>query len=198
MSESVTIFVLDDDAAVRHGLTTLFRAAGFTTRAFASAGAFLKIFTDQVGCLVLDEKMPGMSGMELLACLSRRATQLPIVFLTAHGDVAKSVRAIKGGAVDFLLKPVNGAQLLARVRDVLAETQARQALWSRLTERERMILSSLCHGHASKAVAAQFRISVRTVEGHRANMMRKLGAKNAMELMNLAHDFGLAAVQHNQ
>ena len=194
MSEAGWVYVIDDDDAVRDSLAVLFRTAGLAVRPFAGAREFLEAWSPQMtGCLVLDLKMPGMSGADLQAELSRRGAQLPILFLTAHGNIPASVRAIQHGAVDFIVKPPDPRLLTERVRTVLAETSALQSMWARLTDRERRIFACLAAGRNSKAIAAMLSISTRTVEGHRTHLMRKLGVRNALQLANLARRFDLSA-----
>jgi len=189
-----TVFVVDDDAGVRHSMHALFASAGFAPRTYPDAKAFLSAFhTDMVGCLILDYKMPGISGIECQAELSRRGSQLPILFLSAHGSIATSVRAMRHGAVDFLVKPVDPQKLVERVRLILRDSTVRQLRWAQLTGQERRVLACIANGHASKAVAAMLEISPRTVEGHRNHLMRKLCAHNVLELANLAREYDLSA-----
>ena len=191
-----TVFLVDDDAAVRDALGVLFRTEGLTVSAYASAESFLATCPlDVCGCLVLDLHMPGMGGIELQKALSEQNILLPVIFLTGHGDIPMSVRALKAGAVDFLEKPANPDVLLARVRDALAqdlrhrtisaEQAALGALYDRLTVREREILAQVADGKTSKEIARSLGISPRTVEVHRSHIMGKLGADSLADLIRI-------------
>ncbi len=191
-----TVFLVDDDAAVRDALGVLFRTEGLTVSAYASAENFLATCPlDVCGCLVLDLHMPGMGGIELQKALSEQNILLPIIFLTGHGDIPMSVRALKAGAVDFLEKPANPDALLARVRDALAQDLRRRtvgaeqaalgALYDRLTVREREILAQVSDGKTSKEIARSLGISPRTVEVHRSHIMGKLGADSLADLIRI-------------
>ena len=191
-----TVFLVDDDAAVRDALGVLFRTEGLTVSAYASAESFLATCPlDVCGCLVLDLHMPGMGGIELQKALSEQNILLPVIFLTGHGDIPMSVRALKAGAVDFLEKPANPDVLLARVRDALAqdlrrrtisaEQAALDALYDRLTVREREILAQVADGKTSKEIARSLGISPRTVEVHRSHIMGKLGADSLADLIRI-------------
>lgn len=191
------VYVIDDDAAVRDGLQELLAGAGFEPVVFASAERFLAVCDGaRRGCVVLDVAMPGMSGPELQAALAARGIDLPIIFLTGHGTVAMSVRAMKVGALDFLEKPVAGDDLIAAVRNALtasaqrngdqAERAAAQARYAELTAREREVMALAVAGLANKQVARQLGLSHRTVEIHRARAMRKMGAATLLELARAA------------
>ena len=188
------VYVVDDDAAVRDSLSLLLESAGFRAAAFESAEAFLREYRDATpGCLVLDVHMPEVSGLQLQAELGRRSMQLPIVFLTGHGDVPTTVRAIKAGAVDFLTKPVEGKLLVERVQHAveLSETaHRREARLQSLTQREREILKLAVAGQPNKQIARELGISYRTVEVHRSRILSKTGAGTLLELAHL-----VAAVQ---
>ena len=193
MNEPAIVSVVDDDSAVRDSLSVLLESAGYRIRAYGDAQSFLAAYTPgQVGCLVLDVQMAGMSGPQLQAELLRRGADVPIVFLTAYGDVPTSVQAMKRGAVDFLVKPVVGAELLERIQVALTksrhaqgEASRRLALQSRLdglTPREREVMAMVVLGWSSKVIARHLGISHRTVEIHRARVMQKTGAGNLTEL----------------
>jgi len=196
------VYVVDDDDAVRAGLEQLLATAGFRVQGFASAEAFLAAgAAGGEGCLVLDVAMPGMSGPELQAALARRASGLAIVFLTGHGDVGTSVRAMKAGAVDFLQKPVAGATLIAAVREAIrrearahedqAFRAAARARYAKLTAREREIMALAVAGLANKEIGKRLALSHRTVEIHRARAMRKMRAANLLELARAAELCGI-------
>ena len=196
-----TVFVVDDDAPVRDSLAFLLEAAGFPVRTFASAEAFLDALRpDWQGCLLTDVRMPGLSGVELQETLSRRGVELPVIVMTGHGDVPLAVRAMKAGAVDFLEKPFDDAQLIERLEQCRAEDAARRArraararrreALERLTPRERQVLACLVAGKPNKIIAAELGISPRTVEVHRARVLEKLGARSLPELVRIALEAG--------
>jgi FixJ family two-component response regulator len=203
MSAAV-VSVVDDDPAIRDSLSLLLETAGFKVRCYADAESFLAAYReDQPGCLVLDVRMSPISGPELHAELVRRGSRLPVIFLTAHGDIPMTVRAMKAGAVDFLTKPVDGAKLLERVQGALQQhlaardresTQAglRQRLGS-LTGREREVMFLVVAGQSCKAIAKRLDISYRTVELHRSRVLHKTGTATVLELAQLVADAGIAA-----
>jgi len=192
-----TVFIVDDDPGMRDSLTILLETAGLRLECFASAEAFLKVCaTDREGCLLLDVRMPGMSGPELQAELARRNIRLPIVFLTAYAELPTGIEAMKQGAVDFLTKPVNGELLLQRVAAALdvdrvqrRSMQARQAFLTRLkklTRREREVLALALTGMVNAEIAARLGISPRTIEGHRSRIFLKTGVDSLLELLQQA------------
>lgn len=200
---TATVFIVDDDPGIRESLPVLMETAGLKAECFASAEAFLdSCGHDQEGCLLLDVRMPGLSGPQLQVELARRKIGLPVIFLTAYADLATGVDAMKQGAMDFLTKPVNGALLLQRVQAALALDRerrhidgARQALLSRLQKlsgRERDVLALALTGTASREIAERLRISLRTVEGHRARIYLKTGSVSLLELSRTASDLGLS------
>jgi len=192
MSTEPKVYVVDDDAAVRDGLAALFDAAGFAVEAYGSAKEFVQAYrNDWTGCLVLDVSMPDMTGPELQAELNRRGVLLPIIFLTAHGDIPTTVKTIKAGAVDFLTKPADGAVLLKRVRAALAQSSEMSEGVADLTEREREIMVRVAAGFASKEIARELDISHRTVEIHRARVMQKMKVGSVLELADKARALGL-------
>jgi Response regulator len=197
-----TVFIVDDDAAVRDSLSLLCETAGLKVECHDSAESFLNAWRpDQPGCVVLDVRLGRMSGPELHAELNRRGCRLPIIFLTAHGDIPMTVRAMKEGAADFLTKPVNGSALLDRVQSALRhsrelfcrqETLAdQQQRLTQLTPREREVMLLALAGHSNKIIAKRLGISHRTVEIHRSRILQKTGAANMLELAQLAADCGL-------
>lgn len=201
-----TVFVIDDDASVRKSLSRLLRSEGIRAESYDSAAAYLT--RDPfcgVGCIVLDINMPEVSGIELQAHLAARGCNLPVVFLTGHGDVSNSVAAMKRGALDFLTKPVDKSDLLSAVRNaldhhrqVLEETRTRDAILTRidsLTAREREVMEQLITGAPNKAVADQLQIAVKTVKVHRAHIMEKIGVRSVAELLHLCH---LAGIEPDQ
>ncbi|MBV2180295.1 response regulator transcription factor [Castellaniella sp. MT123] len=194
---SSTIYIVDDDEAVRDSLRWLLEANGYAVRSFAGAEEFLDAYnSDQVGVLIADVRMPGMSGLELQETLIARKAPLPIVFITGHGDVPMAVSTMKKGAVDFLEKPFNEADLrrivagmLAHATERVREAQAQrdqQAVLSRLTAREQQVLERIVAGRLNKQIAGDLNISIKTVEAHRANIMEKLEVTTVADLMKIA------------
>lgn len=190
-----TVFVVDDDPALREALQWLLESEGFAVATYDSAEAFLAGYhPGQPGCLVLDVRMRGMSGLDLQARLVQEPVGLPIIIITGHGDVPMAVRAVKSGAVDFLEKPVSDAALLERVREALrldAENRrqcARRghvaARLARLTPRERQVMDRMVAGRANKAIALELGIAEKTVEVHRKRVLEKMGVRTAIELVH--------------
>lgn len=191
-----TVFIVDDDAAIRDALVQLLEAAGLRAEAHAGGPAFLEAYADQPGCLLLDMAMPGMTGLDVQAALKARGAAIPVLFLTGHGDIPMAVQAVQAGAVDFLEKPIKGAALLERVRRALKldqewrqrhdHVQAIRQRHARLGPREREVMALAVTGLTSKEIAQHLGISPRTVEVHRTHVMHKMGAANLAELINLA------------
>lgn len=192
-----TIFIVDDDEAVRDSLRWLLEANGYRVQCFASAEEFLSSYdTTQLSVLIADVRMPGMSGLELQEALIARNSPIPIVFITGHGDVPMAVSTMKKGAVDFLEKPFNEADLRAVVVRMMeqASTLADQAqakrshaeVLSRLTAREQQVLERIVAGRLNKQIAGDLNISIKTVEAHRANIMEKLEVTTVADLMKIA------------
>lgn len=206
---SATIFVVDDDAAVRQSLERLLRSAGWTVQTFASAKAFLEQPPyPGTGCLVLDIRMPGMTGPELHDLMAERGLSLPVVFLTGHGDVPNSVRAMKKGAMDFLLKPVEDEVLLRAVRQAVEHHTAEQAAQAqrqvlqaqqqrirmraaRLSEREFEVMTHVIQGKLNKQIASDLGITEKTVKAHRGEVMEKMEAGSVVELVRLCEAAGI-------
>lgn len=192
--DHATVFIVDDEEAVRDSIAMLLRSVRMTTRCFADAAEFLERYRpEEPGCLVIDVRMPRMSGLELQQELNRRGWTLPLIFITGHGDVPMAVEAMRAGALDFLQKPFKDDDLIRRVQKALeqdaaerAELQQRDALRSRfeaLTPREREVARRIAAGEANKVVALELELSERTVELHRANLMQKLGLRNLAQLV---------------
>lgn len=196
-ADSPIVFVVDDDTSVRRGVERLLRASGLATETFGSAAEFLaRQDHDVLGCIVLDLAMPGLDGLALQDALAARGSILPIVFLSAHGDVPTTVRAMKRGAVDFLTKPVSKEDLLRAIaqsiercallrqtrRDV-AEVERRLAS---LTPREREVLRHLLSGKMNKQVAADLGTVVQTIKVHRGRIMQKMQVRSIAELVRIA------------
>lgn len=195
--QPATVFVVDDDVSVREGLDSLFRSIGYAVSAFASVREFaLARRPDTPSCLVLDVRMPGPSGMDFQAELATLHDPIPIVFLTGHGDVPMAVRAIKAGAVEFLLKPFREQDLLDAVRVAIEKDEVRRrdeaALaelkerFATLTVREKEVLASVAQGRLNKQIATDLGLSEVTVKVHRGQVMRKMGAATLAELVRLA------------
>ena len=191
------IHVVDDDEPMRTAVARLLRASGYEVRTYASAGDFLLAPPEPVpGCLLLDLQMPGPSGLELQQALQRHPMPLPVVFLTGRGDVSSSVRAMKAGAVDFLTKPVEPAELLKAVEAALARDRSArarresihdvQAHYASLTARERSVLDRVVAGEPNKQIARALGITERTVKMHRAQVMAKMQAGSVAELVRSA------------
>ena len=191
MSEDAVVFVVDDDRAVRDSIAMLVRAEGLAVRTFDSARSFLAGWDHaEESCLIVDLRLPDLSGLELQERLAATADAPPIIFLTGFGTVPSAVHALKAGAMDYLEKPVDPGALLARVREGLARDRERRAELRRimaLTRREREILEQVAGGDTNKVIAANLGISVRTVELHRARGMRKLAVRSVPELVWLMH-----------
>ena len=197
-----TVFVVDDDPGVRKGLLRLLQAEGWRVETFESAEDYLsRRGTEEPGCLLLDVELAGLDGLELQSRLANRSQALPIVFLTGHGDIPMSVRAIKAGAADFLTKPVRAAELLAAVRAAFAQgastqqSRAESADLQRrlagLTRRERQVLEGVVSGRLNKQIAGDLGIVEQTVKFHRSRVMERMGARTAAELMVLAARLGI-------
>jgi two-component system, LuxR family, response regulator FixJ len=192
-----TVFVVDDDEAIRDSLMLLLHAEGLLAASFASADAFLDTYrAGTPGCVIADVRMPGMTGIELMERLHAAGAAIPVILITGHGDIPMAVSALKRGAADFFEKPFDDNLLLARIRETLAQDDTdrrrqshREALRARLanlTPREHEIMAILVEGHPNKVIAAQFAISPRTIEVHRARIMEKMQARNLSDLVRMA------------
>ncbi|WP_153100754.1 oxygen response regulator transcription factor FixJ [Paraburkholderia hayleyella] len=196
-----TVFVVDDDEAVRDSLRWLLEANGYRVQCFAGAEQFLEAWQPhqhpgQIACLILDVRMPGMSGLELQERLMADDALLPIIFVTGHGDVPMAVSTMKKGAMDFIEKPFDEAELrklvermLERARNESSSVQQQRATserLSRLTAREHQVLERIMAGRLNKQIADDLGISIKTVEAHRANIMEKLNVNTVADLLRLA------------
>jgi two-component system response regulator FixJ len=199
MDEDDTVFLIDDDPGIRDSLSLLLSLKGVRTQPFANAESFIETYRpDWPGCVLTDLRMPGMTGLELQVVLRERQVEVPLVVLTAHGDVATARAALKNGAFDFLEKPIDDLMLIEVLRKALRADRERRAAASsrssadarieRLTGREREILVLIAAGHQNREIATQLGISPRTVEVHKARIMEKLECDSLAELirMNLA------------
>lgn len=196
-STEQTVFIVDDDVAVRDALALLLGLKGYRTSIYSSAEDFLAAFRREWrGCLVLDIKMGGMSGLDLQARLNEQEAEIPIVVITGHGDAASARQALKSGAVDFLEKPIDDAQLVAAVAAALERDAKRRAersvgdevstRLSRLTPRERQVMDLAAAGRHNREIGEALGISPRTVEVYKARLMEKLQARNLSELIRFA------------
>ena len=196
-----TIFVVDDDSAVRDALKLLLRSVGQSVETYGAGSEFLEAYSeDRPGCLVLDIRMPGMSGLELQQKLNEKHSILPIIFITGHGDVPMAVEAMQAGAVDFIQKPFRDQDLIDRINQALEkDTSNRAALGERndirrrietLTPREREVLDLVVHGKANKVIAGDLKLSQRTVEIHRARVMEKMQASSLAHLVRMVLEVG--------
>ncbi len=192
-----TVYIVDDDAAVRDGLKALLTVSGYTLATFDSAESFLAaIDRKATGCAVLDIRMPGMSGLDLQRELKKRSIALPVIIITGHGDVPLAVAALKAGAVDFIEKPFDSDALIDSIEEALRRGAATlaspfdrdtvAARVAQLTTREREVMDLVVAGHPNKVVADRLGIAVRTVEIHRARVMEKTEARNLSELIRMA------------
>ena len=192
--ETLLIRLVDDDAVLRHSLSFLLQAEGWTVAEYESAEAFLT--TDnaaRAGCLVLDIRMAGMSGLELQQELMRRGSRLPIIFLTGHGTMETAVEAMKEGAVDFVAKPIDPERFVVAIRAALAKNALKAlgirtagdavAAYAALTDREKEVCRTLARGLLNREAAIRLSISERTVEGHRASAFKKLGIHTVADLV---------------
>ena len=196
MSANGTVYLVDDEPGMLKALTRLLRAEGLTVHAFRSAEDFLSHERPgHCACLVLDVAMPGISGLELQQRLSALGNPIPIIFLSGHGDIPMSVRAMKSGALDFLTKPVNDAELLDAVRTAVRFSRERGELQlevaglrsrlDRLTPREKQVMTRVAAGMLSKQIAAELGTGEQTVKVHRMRMMEKMGARSVAELVRM-------------
>lgn len=202
MTDTQLVYIVDDDKGVRDSLQWLLESVNVQSRCFSSADNFLNNYcTHQAGCLVLDIRMPGTSGLDLQNILHINKSLLPIIFVTAHADVPIAIQAMKQGAFDFIEKPYSDQLLLERIQDALQwEHTNRKGYLSQqnineklqaLTVREQQVLNFILLGKQNKETAGALSLSIKTIEAHRANLMRKLGANNTAELFHMAVAAGL-------
>ena len=201
MGANATVFVVDDDAAMRDSLKDLIRSVGLRVELYASAQDFLRSERPDVpGCLVLDVRMPGLSGLDLQRRLTEAGVSMPIIFISGHGDVPMTVRALKAGALEFLTKPFRDQDLLdaiqqaldrdCQARDERAATEAVYRRFASLTPREREVMAKVVAGLLNKEIAAELRTSETTVKTHRRQVMEKMGANSLPELVRMADRLG--------
>jgi RNA polymerase sigma factor (sigma-70 family) len=197
MTSDATVFVVDDDQAMRTSLQWLIESTGMSVRTYESADVFLaSYYPGRPGCLLLDVRMPGMSGLELQSHLAREGYRLPVILITGHGDVAMAVKAMKAGAVDFIEKPFHDEDLLRSIGRALdhdrrhrANQNARAEIAARLAEltpREHEVMAMVTDGKSNKDIAAALGVSAKTVEAHRARVMEKMRAESLAELVRMA------------
>jgi FixJ family two-component response regulator len=201
------VFVVDDDASMRRGLANLFQSVGLKVEVFGSASDMLQSkLPDVASCLVLDIRLPGLSGLDFQAELAKANIHMPIIFMTGHGDIPMTVRAMKGGAVDFLTKPFRDQDMLDAVVTAIERDRKRreagkivanlQALLATLTARERQILALVSSGLMNKQIAAEVGLAEITVKIHRGHIMKKMGAKSLVDLVKKAETLGIHRIKH--
>lgn len=191
-SNNGNIFIVDDDLDVRDSLRWLFESVGFKVQTYPSAQEFLaSSYEKNRGCLIIDVRMPIMSGFELLEVMGSKKNNLPVIMITGYGDIPMAIRAMKSGAVDFVLKPINHQYLLDVVQKSIAEStdfilddDINERI-NRLSARERQVVDLILEGRLNKQIAFDLSISISTVEAHRANVMRKMKAKNLAQLIKI-------------
>ena len=198
-----TVFIVDDEPAIRDSLLLMIEQENIPAIAFESAELFLAACQpEQLGCAIVDVRMPGMDGLQLQNALNDRHIQLPLIFLTGHGDIPMSVRAMKAGAIDFLTKPVTREKLLSSIRSAFMESKKihteevnhhdAQSRLAELTSREKDVMLLAIQGFTNKEIARQLDISHRTVEIHKSKIMHKTGAINLLDMARIAHEGGLS------
>lgn len=208
--EASVVFVIDDDVSMREALRNLLRSVGLKVEAFGTAQEFLSSKrADAPACLVLDVRLPGLSGLDLQRQLVDANVQIPIIFITAHGDVQMSVRAMKAGAVEFLTKPFRDQDLVDAVRQSVdrdraarmqrAEIAKIQNRYDSLSQREQEVLGLLVRGLLNKQIAGELSVSDGTVKLHRGKLMQKMGASSLADLIRMAEELGISAASppHN-
>jgi FixJ family two-component response regulator len=202
MTDTFTVFLVDDDAGVLKALSRLLQARGFEVQSFTSPRAFLSSHDTSIpGCAVLDVAMPDLDGLELQQALTSGGSQRPIIFLTSRGDIPTTVRAMRAGAIDFLTKPVKGADLLTAIaraanedagtRNASAELESILARFAALTPREREVMTHVIGGRMNKQIAFDLGTAEKTVKVHRGRMMEKMGVRSVAALVRLAEKAGI-------
>ena len=205
-AKGATVFVVEDDASMRRALSNLFQSVGLQVELFGSASEMLQSkLPDIAGCLVLDVRLPGLSGLDFQNELAKANVRIPIIFMTGHGDIPMTVRAMKGGAIDFLTKPFRDQDMLDAVGAAIKRDQERreadkvaahlQALLETLTPREREILASVSSGLMNKQIAAELGLAEITVKIHRGRIMKKMGARSLADLVRKAEMLGIHRIK---
>ena len=200
------VFVIDDDASMRRALANLFQSVGLRVEVFGSAPEMLQSkLPDVASCLVLDIRLPGLSGLDFQAELAKANIHIPIIFMTGHGDIPMTVRAMKGGAIDFLTKPFRDQDMLDAVVMAIERDRKRreiekvvvdlQALFATLTSREREVLALVATGLMNKQVAAELGLAEITVKIHRGHIMKKMGARSLADLVRKAETLGIHRIK---
>ncbi len=195
MSDDALVFIVDDDEAVRQSTAWLIESIGLNVRTFISADEFLENYRNESGCIVMDVRMPGMSGLEAQEEMQQRGINLPLIFITGHGDVPMAVRALKRGAFDFIEKPFNDQLLLdavqrglkqnSEVRESQLQNESIDRRIASLTPREHEVMLRVTEGKPNKVIAHELNVSIKTVEVHRARMMEKMEASSVAELVKV-------------
>jgi FixJ family two-component response regulator len=202
------IAIVDDDASVREGLQSLIRSAGWRVETFVSAQEFLaRLGAEAPSCVILDLQLPGLSGLDLQNRMAKGGVEIPIVFLTGHGDIPASVQAMKAGAVEFLTKPLDEQKLLEAIQEAIerdrrtrqqrAETRELRGRYESLTAREQQVMQEVVAGRLNKQIAAELRITEFTVKIHRGHVMRKMRADSLPDLVRMAESLGIRSRKQN-
>ena len=207
-TDQPVVFVIDDDASVREALEDLLRSVGLGVQSFVSTQEFLQSKRpDAPGCIVLDVRLPGPSGLEFQRTLTKSGSRLPVIFISGHGDISMSVQAIKAGAIDFLTKPLHEQRLLDAIQTAIERDRARRAeekdlvqlqeRFETLTPREKEVMMIVITGRPNKQIAAELKLSEMTVKIHRSQLMRKMRAKSLVELVRMADSLKVSS-RHSQ
>ena len=201
-NQQPVVFIVDDDKSVRNALSCLLESVGISARSFASPPKLEGIPAPEIpSCIVLDVRLPGLSGLDYQAELARSSLDIPVIFMTGHGDIPMTVRAMKAGAIEFLTKPFRDQEMLDAVHNALAEWQARRTAsdtaravrrrFTSLSAREQSVLERVASGLMNKQIAGELGVSEITVKVHRGNVMRKMGARTLPDLVRMAEILGL-------